>query len=434
MKPMVFGLLVLISISSAMAEEPAKNHSAGGQPATGDAARAAVKNDFQKTPDEAGLLAKTFGISTDFIVGRYGTSAPAALEKIKDTDFKKRDESGISKVLSELFGMKDNTQVAEMIPELQKEKEATAAAKAAGSDRYLEETKRLFWAAKYINGESVKSEEAEEFYKFFRKDLAAQLEKNAEFKKKIADNLSGGGDKEAVKAAVRNEVNHESLKAFLDAQASSKDPKSKKFAAELADTLSFKDAAGNKFLDFQKGAETQRLHLGKNTADVEKALTAAANQPAMAGSKFVPAIVGAPTKQWFQKNGKFESGSPDGFTPPAGTQAAEVARNTNGEGGNAGNTGGSGSAGTPGAKRVAGQVDTKKPTKEDVQGYFDLACAKCHGPNGGNTKLTATATGFTDGKTQTSFAAAIGKINSTLKMSQAVGAEIKQLEAWRDAK
>jgi len=461
MKRWALVLFIFSSFLNPIYGEPAQpaQHTPG-QGGTDAAGRTTAVNDFKVDPkgelDEAKALADVFATSKDFIIRRYGKSGPEGLEKIKSTDFKQRDEAGFSKVLAELFGTKDNDQVTQMIPKIEALKTAaTAKAKESGGDRYLEETKRMLWAAKYINGEPIKSEEAEAFYKFFRKDLADQLVANAEFKKKIEDNIAAGGNKDAVKEAVRKEVNHESLKAFLDSMASSKDPKSKKFGVDLADTVSFKDANGNKFLDFVgPSGEKQRFHLGKNSADIEKALTGASGK--LVASTFAPAFHNTPDagNEWYVKDGKFEKGSPNGFVPPAapnqqatagnaGSTGTQGAQGTSGQGGGAQTQQGQGGQqqsrpqqgqqqGQPGQPQK--KLASSGPSEPEVKTFFDNKCAKCH--SSGEKLLTPTAAGFKSATGRViGFSEAAGQVSARPIMSGSVGDDgIAQLNAWANAK
>jgi len=459
MKRWALVLFIFSSFQNPIFGEPAQH--TPGQGGTDAAGRTTAVNNFKVDAkgelDEAKTLADIFSTSKEFIIRRYGKSGPEGLEKIKSTDFKQRDEAGFSKVLAELFGTKDNDQVAQMIPKIEELKTAaTAKVKESGGDRYLEETKRMFWAAKYINGEPIKSEEAEAFYKFFRKDLADQLVANAEFKKKIEDNIAAGGNKDAVKDAVRKEVNHESLKAFLDSMASSKDPKSKKFGVDLADTVSFKDANGNKFLDFVgPSGEKQRFHLGKNSADIEKALSGASGK--LVASTFAPAFHNTPDagNEWYVKDGKFEKGSPNGFVPPAapnqqaaaagnaGSTGAQGASGPSGQGGAVGpQPQGQGGQGRPqqGQQGQPGQAQKQlastsgRPSEADVKTFFDNKCAKCH--SSADKAFTPTATGFKNAAGKVfGFAESAGRVTATPMMSGAVGDDgIAQLNAWANAK
>ncbi len=433
MRQWIAGLVwVSFSFQPLLAETPtpqAQNHGPQGAAQTGD--RATAPNNFNTTEphNELKALTSTFNFPETFVVRRWGVSGPQALDKIKSTDMNQRDESEVSKLMAQLFGTRDNDQVHEMIPKVESMKNAasTSGKGDEANNRYLEETKRLFWAAKYIDGEPIKSEEADKFYAFFKNDLAEVLKQNADFKQKIEDNIASGGNKDTVKEEVRNMVNHESLKAFLDSMAGSKDAKSRKFGAELADTVSFKDANGNKFIDFNgPNGEKQRFHIGKTAPEIEKSLASSVGK--LASSTFSPAFHNAPDKdnEWFSPNGVWQKGQPQGFVPPAQLNpqtGQQVADQRGPQGGQQG-------------QKIA-QGGGGKPTLQAVQSLFDTNCRSCHGRAATQVELIPTETGFNVmGGGSATFAQAAGKIRVTPRMSSREGMNgaLATLDAWANAK
>lgn len=405
----------------------------GGGTSGTDASRATGKNDLR--PDETKGFASNFELTENFVQARWGVSGGDALEKVRPSEVKDKDEEPIAQIMAVLFGTRDNDQVKAMAPALKDEltKAKTPAGGAAVDARTVDFWERMKWAADVINEKSKKEngelvvdrtkmsgEEELKFSETFLRKLKDVLAKNDALKQKVDDAIQAG-DKEAVKTALRGEVNHQALGNFLASAGKSKDAKTKEFAGKLADAVSFKDQNGNKFLDFVgPNGEKQRFHLGKSTADAQKAIELSGAKLG-AAARFSPTIHDAPTagNEWFINNGKFEKGQPSGFVPPAA-----VAQTGGSQSG--GTTGGTtGGAGASQAPRTPGSSPVNVAAVTGVAGK----CVNCH--QGATARPDGL--GFVIGGRNKTFRDVINAAAGAERMNAAIRGDLGRIEEWARA-
>lgn len=340
-----------------------------------------------------------------------------ALDKVNKPEVAARDEKPIAEIMATVFATKDNTLVESMIPqieELKKDAEKPVPPKQEVDKRRLELTKRLFWAAKLIDGQEVKSEEAKKFNDEFCKlgkdkdgkktcesgAMKDALAKNADLLK-VADDATGdGGDKPDRQADLLKRINHEALPNFLANAATSKNEAVKNLAAKIMQGLSTKDANGDRIAKFNGPNGEVPVNLGKTLDSAKKALADNAE-------KFT---------NWTFKSPAAAPAAPQVAANAPQTPASTASNRTPQD-----NT-------TPAPPPAA----TGVPDRATLQTFISNNCASCHGPGKKAVGLSVSSDPSKpiqgSGTNTFSFKGAADKMRT-----QASASAIAQLEAWAKA-
>lgn len=221
----------------------AEQHSTGS--ALDGAAKRRTGKQFEISDRESRLLARVTGLPDSFIKKAYGNTLPQAITDAQN----KKDESAIIPILVDLMGVLNEQQVGPALKLVEKEREAEKKDNDNERDgRFLTLTDRLFWALKWMDGDSVKTEAADKYTKQFKQSFEDDLPRKLEFQEKLK--LAEQGVKNGIEY-VKEFANSESVLPFL--------MNNEELRGRMLKILASSNAQGP-FVDLFDGNERQRLY------------------------------------------------------------------------------------------------------------------------------------------------------------------------------